>query len=73
MLSDVLKDLKIKKYELARTMGVAPATVSRWGEHPPKYVWAYLGEMAKVKMAEERVQSVVHRMDILIEEWKLGI
>ena len=62
--------MKMTKSELADAMGVAPATVSRWGEEPPKYVLSYLNERAKVAIAEERVQYVVYRMDNLLSEWK---
>jgi hypothetical protein len=70
MLTEHLKTMKIKKKELAYIMGVAPATVSRWGEHPPKYVWSYLSERAKVAQAEEKVQHVIYRMDDLLSEMK---
>jgi predicted transcriptional regulator len=69
-LTERLKTMGIKKYELARLMGVSPATVSRWGEHPPKYVWTWIHECDKVKQADQRVQYVIHRMDELLVELK---
>lgn len=70
MFSDRLKSLHIKKGELARHLGVAPATVSRWGEQPPKYVWAYLNERAKVVQAEYRVQRILSSVEESVSVWK---
>ena len=63
MFDERLKQLGIKKMDLAKTLGVAPATISRWKQQPPKYVWAYLNERIKIAEAEQRVQLLIERID----------
>ena len=70
MFTDNLKDLHIKKGELAKIMGVAPATVSRWGEQPPKYVWAYLNQRMKVVECEAKVQQILWSLEEALALWK---
>lgn len=70
LLSDAIIDAGLKKSQLARIMGVDPATVSRWGEYPPKYVWAYLHEKRKVREAERRVRQIIDALDQALGQWK---
>lgn len=68
--STCLKDMSIKKSELAFDMGVSPSTVSRWRESPPKYVWTYLNEKNKVLEAEAKIQQVLVNFDSAFEKWR---
>ena len=69
MFSENLKNLRIRKASLARLMGVAPATVSRWGEHPPKYVWAYLNELTRRRQAEMRISQAAEAVQQLMDQY----
>ena len=70
MFNETLKMLGMKKSELARTLGVAPATISRWKDDPPQYVWAYLNERKKIVAAERRIMDVVISFEELVAEWR---
>ena len=70
MFNETLKMLGMKKSELARTLGVAPATISRWKDSPPRYVMAYLEEKKKNVVAERRVVDVLVMVEDLTAELK---
>ena len=60
-----LRACGLRKADLARTLGVAPATVTRWGLHPPQYVWAYLD----VYLANVQAQAGIERALCNIQDY----
>ena len=45
----LLDRAKMTKSELAERLGIAPGSISRWGNNPPKYAMAYLELALKVR------------------------
>ncbi len=58
-----LRACGLRKADLARQLGVAPATVSRWGLHPPQYVWAYLDVLEANVKAQTHINTALHRIE----------
>ena len=50
-----LSTLNLKRVELARELGIAPPTISRWQNDAPRYAMAYLHERLKRQQAAERL------------------
>ena len=52
MLSALLKNVNMKKKELAEKLGLSRVTVSRWGEEAPRYAVVYLELLAEVRKSD---------------------
>lgn len=63
-----MRVLGLSKKDLAGILGVAPPTVSRWGNNPPQYVTAYLEERLLRKEAADRLQNVIVQYRKSIED-----
>lgn len=45
----LLKMAGMRKYQLARRLGICDSTISKWGNNPPDYAIAYLRLYCRVK------------------------
>ena len=57
-LDDYLTKLKWRRVDLARRLGLAPETISRWN-HPPDYVVAYLNAMLTLKNIRDMINRQI--------------
>ena len=58
-LSATLKEIGMSKARLGRVLDRAPAVVTRWGEDPPRYVWAYLELALELKRIRDAAQGAL--------------
>ena len=49
----------MSKARLGRVLDRAPAVVTRWGEDPPRYVWAYLELALELKRIRDAAQGAL--------------
>lgn len=63
-----LRQLGLKKADIARQLGVDACTVSRWKNHPPQYVWAYLEQVASNQAAHNHMNKIIHNIQSYIQQ-----
>ena len=58
-MKSALKRLGWTKAELGKRLGKSADSVSRWGEDPPRYVWAYLDLALELKRIRDAAQRAL--------------